>query len=161
MEAHAQGERRRRRGVLGIGWRQPRATRDGLTGLMTAPAFQAVASHALGHAARVGEPSVLVCCALAPSPGESELARSRRLKEAARRLVEATRGEDVLGRTGPLELCALLPGTDEDDAGLVAERLAALEVAVGWAGGAPVLGDVNALLEGARAEATRFLKLTE
>ena len=162
MEALWWHERRRlRRGGLGRARRHPEATRDPLTGLMTAPAFRVVAAHALGRTTQVGEPSVLVCCALPVAEDESHLEASRRLRTAAHRLVEVTRGEDVLGRTGPLELSALLPGVDADDAELVADRLAALEVAVGWAGVPTVPGDVHALLSGARAEAVRSLKLGE
>ena len=160
MEALWQQERRRLR-LAGLGGarRRPEGTRDALTGLMSAPAFRAVAAYALGRTTRVGEASVLVCCALPVPPDERQLEASRRLQAVARRLVQVTRGEDVLGRTGPLELSALLPGVDTDDAELVAGRLAPLEVAVGWAGVPAVPGDVHALLVGARAEAVRSLKL--
>lgn len=161
MEAVQRRERRRL--VLGaFGRRRAPAvggTRDPLTGLMNEPAFHAVAAHALGRSTQAGEPSLLVCCALVPDETESELSRGRRLKQAARGLVEATRAEDVLGRTGPLELSALLPGAAEDDAELVAERLAALQVAVGFAGAPGRPSEVEALLTGARAEAVRTLKL--
>ncbi len=162
MEARQHEERRRPRfAALGVRRRQPTTTRDATTGLMNGAAFEVVATHALGRAARLGAPSVLVCFAVPVPAEESELGMHRRLRETARRLVEATRGEDVLGRTGPRELCALLPGVDEDDAGLVAERLAALEVAVGVAAGSAATCDVRALLADARAEASRSLKLAE
>lgn len=131
-----------------------------MTGLMNAAAFRAVARHALGRAARIGEESLLVCCSLPEVADEADVARAGRLRSAAGRLVEATRAEDVLGRTGLLELSALLPGTGEDDAALVAERLAALEVAIGWAGAPGDGGEVGSLLERARSGVRRSLKLS-
>jgi GGDEF domain-containing protein len=129
------------------------STRDSVTGLMNADAFLAVARHVLTRAKRTGESSLLVCCSLPERFGEAEAARARRLQASARCLLEATRGEDVLGRTGPLELSALLPGAGEDDAELVAERLAALEIAVGFAGAPRGTEEVEALLLSARSNA--------
>lgn len=141
-------------------WRRPGArpgsTRDATTGLMNAGAFSAVAAHVLRFGARRGEPSALVCCCLPAVAAERDLVRARRLGESAARLTEVTRGEDVLGRTGELELCALLPGADAAGALAIVERLDALGLAAGWADAADGDGGLDPLLAEARARALKL-----
>lgn len=90
---------------------------------MNVSAFTAVAGHVLRRCAQAAEPCGLVQVSL-EELDDGEVARARRLREAARVLVAATRGEDVLGRTAALELCALLPGVEDGAAETIADRIA-------------------------------------
>lgn len=125
MQTHQWRERRRLR-LSGLAWsRSPRptGTRDATTGLMNRAAFVAVGAYALRRSGRLHEPCGLVSVALV-APGEGDRPFDvGQLRLAVRMMSGETRAEDVLARTAPLELSALLPGAGEDDARSVAKRL--------------------------------------
>ncbi|MDA8295499.1 MAG: diguanylate cyclase [Actinomycetota bacterium] len=144
MGAPAWRERRRFRLPLG-GRSAPRGgTRDQLTGFLQRGAFEAVATYALRRSRSLEEPTGVVCVVVdheASAPGEVD---QLGLKHVAEVLSHNVRGEDVLGRIGANELCALLPGVGESDTKEVARRLdgalapggpsiAFLRPGIGWA----------------------------
>lgn len=146
--------------------RRPTWTRDATTGLMNARAFAAVGAYALRRAARLGEPAGVICVVLELAEldpdGEAD---EQALARVAKRLSETTRGEDVLGRTGPSELAVMVLGNTEPETLRVVERLqealasAPLRhpgVRLGWAHGFATSGNevhVDELLAAARRRA--------
>ena len=163
--------RERRRFSLPLGGRsmERTGTRDQLTGLLQAAAFEAVATYALGRARSMDEPTGAVCIVVrpgaAPRPGNGE---SLELKRLAGVLRHHVRGEDVLGHIGSSELCALLPGVGETDTEAVARRLdgalwvgepdpALLRPGIGWAvlesWGTSLEQDLHELVQRARDRA--------
>ena len=92
----------------------PHATRDLDSGLLTAEAFRAVGGHVLRRAPRREAGCGLVCVQMpAPPPGApARRGRAGRVRLAAGLLAAETRAEDVLARTAPRELCALIVDAD-------------------------------------------------
>lgn len=166
MGAPAWRERRRFRLPLG-GSSAPRGgTRDQLTGFLQRGAFEAVATYALRRSRSLEEPTGVVCVVVdheASGPGELD---QLGLKHVAEVLSANVRGEDVLGRIGTNELCALLPGVDESDTEEVARRLDGafapgvpfLRPGIGWAvmdsWGASLEEDLRDLVRRARDSAS-------
>lgn len=124
MGAPAWRERRRLRFSLGGRPALRGATRDHLTGFLQRGAFEAVATYAMRRARSLKEPTGVVCVLVeageSSGPGEID---QLGLKRVAEMLSHNVRGEDVLGRIGANELCALLPGVGEADTEEVARRL--------------------------------------
>lgn len=144
---------------------------------MNARAFEAVCAYALRRAGRAGAPVGLVCVAFAapgaPAKGgpDPRPATEATLAVAAARISDATRGEDVLGRSGTWELSALVldssPEGTTELAGRIESALSDLEAPgtagpgparIGWASRHPSDGRAVALGElfaAARAPATK------
>jgi len=79
---------------------------------MNRAAFEAVASHALGRAIRLGQTSGLIRVVLEGAtevPVRGGSSRTARVRGAARLLLSEVEGEDVVARTDALELCAFVP----------------------------------------------------
>jgi two-component system cell cycle response regulator len=115
------------------------AARDGLTGLFNRRELDVRAGQAVALASRHGRP--LSCLLLdvdhfkQVNDTYGHAAGDTVLREAARRICDASRISDVVGRYGGEEFVVLLPETDGDEAVLAAgrlrSRLAATPVAAG------------------------------
>jgi diguanylate cyclase (GGDEF)-like protein len=105
------------------------AATDPLTGLLNRTGLAAAARREMARAARSGEPLTLLAIDLddlkAVNDREGHLQGDRLLSSAARAWSSALRGQDALARLGGDEFVVLAPGTSEDQAATLVERLRA------------------------------------
>lgn len=104
-----------------------RATLDGLTGVWNRRTFLELSARALAHDRRLRLPSCLLMIDIDHFKQVNDTYGHDVGDAVLRELCERTQGllraEDVLGRVGGEEFAALLPGTPEDGARQVAERI--------------------------------------
>lgn len=113
------------------------ATTDGLTGLLNRRAFMDQAERELARARRMAVPYAVLMMDLdhfkRVNDAHGHQAGDRVLADFARRLEACLRAEDLLGRYGGEEFCAILPGTTPERALEIGERIraAVLDPALG------------------------------
>lgn len=104
-----------------------RATLDGLTGVWNRRSFLEQSARALAHDRRQRQPSALLMIDIDHFKQVNDTygheAGDAVLRELCERIRSLLRAEDVPGRVGGEEFAVLLPGTPEEGAVLVAERI--------------------------------------
>ena len=101
-----------------------RATVDDLTGLLNSAGIRERLQHHLDEAARTGAPLSVIVTELGDGEAHAgEYAGNELLRETAWRLTSHLRAYDELGRIGPAEFLAILPGCPRSEAHIVAARM--------------------------------------
>jgi diguanylate cyclase (GGDEF)-like protein len=104
-----------------------RATTDELTGLPNRATFEGWMERETARARRDGRPLALLLVDVdhfkRVNDQRGHVVGDRVLREVARRMRDALRGDDLLSRVGGEEFCVLLPGADLAAAAEVGERI--------------------------------------
>lgn len=114
------------------------AATDALTGLFNRRSFELHANRQLAHSKRTGECLSIMMIDVDHFKQINDQYGHQAGDEVLRRLSSLmqsiVRGNDYLGRYGGEEFCVLLPGTNEIQAGVLAERLRRLyeDLAIPW-----------------------------